>query len=210
MRNPHPHLFQDMYQIALKWSEFVPLVHAQYPYLLAEMYAYCIAAAHLGLRHQLIDSLMASNPDTGGEAWPLVDKIPREEMCEFARNLDHEKYALPSVIHMCQRYSVGEDWFFGKRRIPHDIYECETPLFEEPPGDLALLYDYKWPPNAKEKTMLSPKIINQEAFMVCFMTRLLNEAAIFYKTAACTSTKPNMNRSRKVADLFKEREKKSL
>jgi hypothetical protein len=136
--------------------------------------------------------------------------IPREEMCEFARNPDHEKYALPSVIHMCQRYSVGKDWFFGKRRIPHDIYECETPLFEEPPGDLAMLYDYKWPPNAKDKTPLTPKIINQEAFMVCSMTRLLNEAAIFYKTAACTSAKPNMERSRKVADLFKERETKSL
>ena len=142
----------DMYQIALKWTEFVPKVHAQYPYLLAEMYAFCIAAAHLKLRHQLIDSLMASNPGTGGEAWPLVDKIPPAEMCEFARHPDHSKYALPSVIHLCQRYSVGDVWFFGKRRIPHDIYACETPLFAEPPADLALLYDFKKPPNANAKS----------------------------------------------------------
>jgi peptidyl serine alpha-galactosyltransferase len=33
----------DMYLIAQKWTEFVPRVHAQYPYLLAEMYAFCIA-----------------------------------------------------------------------------------------------------------------------------------------------------------------------
>jgi peptidyl serine alpha-galactosyltransferase len=200
----------DMHHIALKWSEFVPHVHAQYPYLLAEMYAYCIAAAHLGLKHQLVDSLMASNPDIGGEAWPLVDKIPPQELCEFAKDPDNDKYALPSVVHMCQRYSVGQDWFFGKRRIPHDIYECETPLFEEPPPDLAVLYDYKWPPNAKEKTPLSPRLINEQTFMVCYLTRLLNDAAIFYKTAACTQTKPNFNRSRKVADLFHEGKAKRL
>ena len=205
---PYIGTIRDMYQIAQKWSEFVPHVHAQYPYLLAEMYAYCIAAAHLGLKHQLIDSLMASNPDTGGEAWPLIDRIPPEETCDFSRNADNNKYALPSVIHMCQRYSVGDVWFFGKHRIPHDIYECETPLFEEPPDNLALLYDYKKPPNAKEKKPLSPKIINQETFMVCALTRLLNDAATFYKTATCISKKPNLEMSRKVADLFSEREKK--
>jgi peptidyl serine alpha-galactosyltransferase len=203
---PYIGTVKDMYQIALKWSEFVPRVHAQYPYLLAEMYAYCIAAAHLGLKHQLVNSLMVSNPGIGGEAWPLVDKIPPEEMCEFAKDPDNDKYALPSVVHMCQRYSVGQDWFFGKHRIPPDIYECDTPLFEEPPRDLALLYDYKWPPNAIEKTPLSPKLVNEQAFMVCFLTRLLNDAAIFYKTASCTQTKPNFNRSRKVADLFLEGE----
>ena len=36
---------RDFYQIALKWTEFVPGVHAEYPYLLAEMYAYCIAVS---------------------------------------------------------------------------------------------------------------------------------------------------------------------
>jgi hypothetical protein len=205
---PYIGTVHDMYQIALKWSEFVPKVHAQYPYLLAEMYAFCIAAAHLKLRFQLIDSLMASNPGTGGEAWPLVDKIPLEEMCDFARHPDNSKYALPSVVHMCQRYCVGEEWFFGKRRIPHDIYDCESPLFLEPPSDLPLLYDYKKPPNAKERKPLTPKKANQEAFMVCYLTSLLNEAATFYKTNACTTETANMEKSRKVADLFKEAEKK--
>ena len=154
---PYLGTVKDMYQIAFKWTEFVPKVHAQYPYLLAEMYAFCIAAAHLNLRFQLIDSLMVSNPGTGGEAWPLVNKIPREEMCDFARDPDNSKYALPSVVHLCQRYSVGEEWFFGKRRIPPEIYDCATPLFEEPPSDLALLYDFKKPPNAKVRiTRIKP------------------------------------------------------
>jgi peptidyl serine alpha-galactosyltransferase len=199
---PYLGTVRDMYQIALKWTEFVPKVHAQYPYLLAEMYAYCIAAAHLELRHQIVDSLMISNTDTGGEGWPLVDKIPSGEMCEFAAHPDQNKYALPSVVHLCQRYSVGNDWFFGKRKIPHDIYECDTPLFIEPPKDLATLYTFKRPPNAKEQTDLSPKIINQESFMICFLTTLINEASMFYKANACSGGKANLKRSRTVADLF--------
>ena len=198
----------DMYQIAQKWTEFVPKVHAQYPYLLAEMYAYCIAAAHLNLRHQLVDSLMISNTDTGGEGWPLIDKIPPAEMCEFARHPDHAKYALPSVVHLCQRYAVGEEWFFGKRRIPPDVYECQSPLFEEPPSNLATTYTYKKPPLAKQRTELSPKLVNQESFMVCHLTTLLNEAATFYKTNACPPGKANLAKSHKVADLFKEEVKK--
>lgn len=201
---PYIATVHDMYQISLKWTEFVPKVHAQYPHLLAEMYAFCIAAAHLKLRHQLIDSLMVSKPSTGGEGWELVDEIPPGEMCEFAKKPDQTKYALPSVIHLCQRYAVGEDWFFGKRKIPHDIYACETPLFLEPPPDIALKYNFKKPPNAKEITPLTPRIINQETFMVCFLTALLNEAAAFYKSHACPAGKANLQKSRKVAELFTE------
>ncbi len=207
---PYIGTVHDMYQISLKWTEFVPKVHEQYPHLLAEMYAFCIAAAHLNLRHQLIDSLMASNSNTGGEAWPLIDKIPPSETCEFAKNPTNVKYAMPSVIHYCQRYSVGEDWFFGKRKIPHDIYSCETPLFIEPPDDIALKYDFKKPPNAKEITHLTPQVINQETFMVCFLTSLLNEAATFYKSNACVPGTANLEKSRKVADLFVEYQDKEI
>jgi hypothetical protein len=205
---PYIGTVHDMYLISQKWTEFVPRVHAQYAHLLAEMYAYCIAAAHLGLKHQMVDSLMISGTNLGGEGWPLIDKIPHDEMCDFARHPDHSKYALPSVVHFCQRYSVGDDWFFGKRRIPHDIYECETPLFEEPPSDLATTYTYKKPPNAKEKTDLSPKVINQESFILCFLTTLLNDAATFYKANACHEGTANLEKSHKVADLFLEAEKK--
>jgi hypothetical protein len=43
---------RDMHKIATQWSEFVVPIHDQYPELLAEMFAYCHAAAHLGLPHQ--------------------------------------------------------------------------------------------------------------------------------------------------------------
>ena len=205
---PYIGTVHDMYLISQKWTEFVPKVHAQYPYLLAEMYAYCIAAAHLGLRHQIVDSLMISNTNTGGEGWPLIDAIPPSEMCEFARHPDSSKYPLPTLVHLCQRYCVGEDWFFGKRRINHDIYECETSLFEEPPSNLATAYDFRRPPNQKDPVSLTPKVANQEAFMVCYLTTLINDAAAFYKTNACAEGAGNFAKSRKIADLFDERKKK--
>lgn len=173
-----------VHRISLKWTEFVPGVYEQYPHLLAEMFGFCIAAAHLQLPFQLVDSLMISKTDAGGEGWPLIDKIPPSEMCSFAANPDHSKYAVPSVVHLCQRYIVGKDWFFSKRKIPSDIYECETPLFVEPPADLATAYDYVWAPNGHKKEM-TPKEINREAFMICYLYAIVNEAATFYKENVC-------------------------
>ena len=79
----------DMHDIAVAWSEFAPRVYAQYPHLLAEMYAYCIAAAHLRLPHMLIDSMMVSQSGNGGEGWKLVKRLPADEVCAFARAPDH-------------------------------------------------------------------------------------------------------------------------
>jgi peptidyl serine alpha-galactosyltransferase len=50
-----------MYSIAVKWCEFGPRVYKQYPHLLAEMFAYCLAAAHLRLHHQTAVSFMVSD-----------------------------------------------------------------------------------------------------------------------------------------------------
>ena len=141
---------------------------------------------------------MVSNTEAYAEGWPLIDSIPQEEVCEFAKSPDQRKYPLPSVVHLCQRYCLGDAWFFGKRKVPEDIYECGTPLFVEPPNNIVGLYDYKWPPNAKEKTVLKPKVIKREAFMICLLTRLVNEAATFYKGETC---RENVS-ERKFIDLF--------
>ena len=205
---PYLATVKDMYAIALHWTEFAPHVYDQYPHLLAEMYAFCIAAAHLGLKHQLVDSLMVSNTEAVSEGWSLIDSIPPEDVCEFAKSLDHTRHPVPSVVHLCQRYTVGEEWFFGKRKVPEDIYKCETPRFAEPPNDVATLYDYKWPPNSKEKTVLKPKIVKREAFMVCFLTHLINEAAEFYKVGTCQG-KTNQS-ERKFVDIFTRKRKSAV
>jgi len=204
---PYMAMVPDMYQIAQKWSEFVPRVHEQYPHLLAEMFAFCIAAAHLELKHQIVDSLMVSATDANGEGWPLIDQVPNDEMCDYARHPDHVRYPLPSVVHACQRYSVGEEWFFGKRRFPTDFFECDTSLLMEPPDDLATAFDFKHPPNAPEPTNLTPKLANREAFMVCFLTSSVNEAATYYKQNACAAG-GNLQKSVKMVELFKEYKKK--
>mmetsp|Transcript_23714 Transcript_23714/g.34577 ORF Transcript_23714/g.34577 Transcript_23714/m.34577 type:complete len:511 (+) Transcript_23714:55-1587(+) len=180
---------RDMYSIAQKWSEFVPLVHAQRPELLAEMYAYSIAAAHLELPHQLIDSLMLTQAKAKIEASEFIDKIPAAGVCEFAAHPDSTKYTLPNVVHFCQRYFVGE-WFFSKRRTPKDFFTCESPLFEIPPSDLGENFHYQIPPGNKHneedpKEKISPQMAKREAFIICALVSGMNEAATFFKKNHC-------------------------
>ena len=198
----------DMHRIAEKWTEFVPGVYEQYPHLLAEMFAFCIAAAHLELPFQLVNSLMISKTDAGGEGWPLIDNIPNAETCSFAKNPDPAKHPLPSVVHLCQRYFIGKEWFFSKRKVPGDLYDCEVPLFDEPPDDVALL-DFKWAPGGQKKS-LKPYEANREAFMVCYLFRLLNDAATFYKSNACPANQRNLQKERNLVQyLHEHRTKKS-
>lgn len=182
----------DMYRIAIKWTEFAPKVHAEYPYLLAEMFAYCIAAAHLNLPHLMVESLMVSNTDAGGEAWPFVDAI-EGSVCELSMNLDTKEYApLPNVIHFCQRYMVG-DSFFAKRQMPklpgRGFFECDSPLLDIPPLDLGEAYLYK----GRQKESLTPKQAKRNAFMICTLTKLLNDAGAFFKKNHCSEANWNMD-----------------
>lgn len=202
----------DMYRIAQKWTEFVPKVHAQYPYLLAEMFAFCIAAAHLELPHQLISSLMVSDVESGGsEGWALIDAIPHDSVCARAKSLVQyptNTSAVPNVVHMCQRYGLGSDWFFSKRAIPSDsLYDCETPLYAEPPNDVAHLTYKALPPKYEHKD-LSKVAAKRMAFLLCYLYRLLNEAAIFYKDNACSSGSSNLQKTRSLVEHMKERDGK--
>lgn len=54
-------------------------VYEGYPYLLAEMYAYSMAAAHDNLPHLQLENYMVSNTESSGEGWPLVDAL--EDAC---------------------------------------------------------------------------------------------------------------------------------
>ena len=60
----------------------MPGVHSQYPHLLAEMYAYSMAAANLSLPHAQLHNYMVSNTGVDmGEGWEWVDG---SDMCEGA------------------------------------------------------------------------------------------------------------------------------
>lgn len=66
---------QDWIMIAQKWWEFVPTVHQQYPYLLAEMYAFTMAVAHLQVKFHLFSNFMITGAEvsSGTEAWAWID-----------------------------------------------------------------------------------------------------------------------------------------
>lgn len=146
---------------------------------------------------------MISDVTAKCEGWSLVDSIPPSETCSFARNIDRDKFPVPSVVHLCQRYGVGKDWFFAKRRIPSDIYDCETPLFAEPPLDLATTYDFKEMPHGDHKSITKEES-NRLSFMICYLYGLLNDAATFYKQGGCPAGTANLEKTRNLVQYMKE------
>lgn len=169
-------------------------MHVSYllQHLLAEMFAYCLAAAHLGLFHQTAASFMVSSTAIGnGEGWSFVDSISDELVCQPS-SVPPEK--LPNVLHFCQRYGWGP-YFFGKRKLPHSFLTCDSPLLGDPP--VTLLTD------ASSATFPGGNVKNfgkveakRNTFMVCHMLHALNEAATYYKAHHCTGPNPpNMEHS---------------
>lgn len=190
MGPPYIATAKDMWSIASKWSEIVPLVHNEYPHLLAEMFAYNLAAAHLGLRHTVAHSFAVSDPWAGGEGWSLIDKTPPSNICR-----DFPKGELPHVIHYCQRYYLGK-WFIGKYKLRKDFISCEAPLLTHPPDDLASRYTTAiWPGGNGEIHEIRPKQAKEYAFMVCAMIEALNSASKFYKDQHCKNGRGNYNYS---------------
>ena len=184
---PYVAVASDMYRIAVAWSDFVPRVHAEYPHLLGEMYAYCIAAAHLRLPHGIVDSMMVSavgnGGGAGGEGWQFVRDVPSDEVCAYGRrNPDHASRRVPSVVHYCQHYGVSS-YMFGKRKVPHGIFTCDHPPLVEPPDDLGSgRYPWVVPRKGSKKVEISAEKEKMEAFMVCALTRAVNDAMAFFKS----------------------------
>eukprot|EP00980_Cylindrotheca_fusiformis_P020975 scaffold7987_cov200-Cylindrotheca_fusiformis.AAC.4 len=189
MGPPYVATAKDMYAIVKTWSDVVPRVHDEYPHLLAEMFAFNIAAAHLGLRHTLAFSFMVSDVGTGGEGWPLVDNVDPKDVCD---NFPKSEY--PHVIHYCQRYVLGK-WFIGKYRLRKDFISCDAPLLTVPPGDIALKYTKGIFPGNHQVREMNPRHVKGNAFMVCKMIKALNEAAVYYKDHHCDKATANYDYS---------------
>jgi len=61
---------QDVLQFSKRWLELVPPTYDEYPLLYAEMFAYSMAAADLGLKHNLIKGLFMGCMIP----WPRADR----------------------------------------------------------------------------------------------------------------------------------------
>lgn len=112
---PYVMIKEDMVRLTETWTKFVPRVFEGYPYLLAEMYAYSMAAAHENLPHLQLENYMVSNIDAGAEGWPLVSQL--DDACvPPVDGIYYPEVPLPNLVHYCQNYRAG-DIGFAKRQV---------------------------------------------------------------------------------------------
>lgn len=116
-------------------------VYAKYPSLLAEMYAYSMAAAHTELPHFTLHNLMVSNVHADDEGWKWIDALG-DNVCEDpVDGVYYPGHNMPAVLHFCQFYRAAEIGF-QKRRIKKELFNCDSPMMLELPKDLGTV-DYK-------------------------------------------------------------------
>ena len=178
---------RDAFRISYKWAEFLPGIFKHHPEFMAEMYGYCMASAHLGLKHQMARGMMVSNVGMSeGEGWYFLPKD--KQACDVSRY----EATVPNVIHFCQRYTIG-DFFINKYLFPRDIFSCEHPLMELPPIDILedTWYSHygdgsveQWDPKKDDIKRY------RNAFMVCSLFPAINAAATFYKDQHCDKNDP--------------------
>lgn len=181
----------DLHRVVNSWTKFVPRVYEGYPYLLAEMYAYSMAAAHEQLPHLRLDHYMVSNVDAGGEGWQWVDSL--DDACMAPEyGIYYEDKPMPTLVHYCQGYSFG-DFVFQKRRVAHDIFSCNKPLLKEPPIDFGKILE-KLDPSIVDYKKVKRRV-TRDVFILCIAYRSLNAALIDYKQRMCDAQSTNYEKS---------------
>jgi hypothetical protein len=182
---------RDMFQIVLTWADFVVPVYKQTQNHLSEMFAYSVAALHLSLPHQLMYSFMVSDAKMEQEGWSHIESL--ENPC--ANDLDPS--TLPYVLHYCQHYGIGP-WFFSKYSLPHTFLSCNHPLMllpnDEEAATIHLDYTYGYTYEGKKENLTDPTVQSKRmAFMICQLTRKVNEAAVYWKQRNCDSLNETTN-----------------
>eukprot|EP00966_Prymnesium_polylepis_P323954 7380077-Prymnesium_polylepis.1 len=187
-----------------QWWQFMPDTYAQdVGDLQADMYAYNMAAAHLGIGHVTMQHYMISSPmDSNSEGWDAVDALydesrSRRHSCREAgmRTDDGKRWVVPTLTHACQRFTAHHAgnspmnatkssrtdehvWLFHKGHVPPNILECDQPLLRPPPDDLLDV----------QTSLMS----HRHAFLVCALHRQVNEAARDYKRKYCAPADTNL------------------
>lgn len=186
----------DMYRIASSWCRYAPKVHKQYPELLAEMYAYSIAAAHENLPHLQVSNFMVSNIYMGDteESWSLVDAIP--DVCELPKGGKfYQGYPVPTLVHFCQTYRSGHMGWAKRRPQLLTIFKCDSPMLLEPTADLGKL-DYKIVNGVTKK--IGAKSAKRNAFVICTTHRTVNAAVAYFKQHMCDPLIANYSKTIKL------------
>jgi len=119
-------------------SSIVSRVYAKYPNLLAEMYAYSMAAAHTNLPHLTMRHFMISNIDMDEEGWVYIDALGDDVCVDPVEGVYYPDHLLPNILHYCQFYRAGEIGF-QKRRIKKTLFECDSSMMAGLPSNLGTL-----------------------------------------------------------------------
>lgn len=199
---PYVATAKDFYNIVTTWRMLAQPVHEQYPYLLSEMFAYSLAAAHLELPHQLAQSFMVSDWKEPG--LELITKNPNVKPEQMCRNVPKE--TKPHVLHYCQRLALGK-YIMSKHRLPDDFVgqdvSCAKPLLMEPPDDAAVRYDYfvdiasgeRHDIRTSKNGFKQQDKINEAAFMLCEELQHFNRGATYFKQHNCKADEANFQKT---------------
>ncbi|GBG26236.1 Peptidyl serine alpha-galactosyltransferase [Hondaea fermentalgiana] len=162
----------DLAVLSKLWAKYMLPVLERGKDILADMWAYSIASAHLGLRHTTLDHYMVSVHGKSGQGYTFVDEYS-DLSCQ--NPLSTPGARLPVFIHMASNYKAPDPkvgpWMFHKGHVPADILDCKSPLIIQPPDDLWRITD-----NWKAK---------QNAWMLCHIIFNLNRVASLYKAKFC-------------------------
>eukprot|EP00602_Paraphysomonas_sp_CaronLab_P013482 CAMPEP_0185041196 /NCGR_PEP_ID=MMETSP1103-20130426/40150_1 /TAXON_ID=36769 /ORGANISM="Paraphysomonas bandaiensis, Strain Caron Lab Isolate" /LENGTH=238 /DNA_ID=CAMNT_0027580817 /DNA_START=389 /DNA_END=1104 /DNA_ORIENTATION=- len=180
----------DMLRLTQSWVRLVPRVYENYPYLLAEMFAYAMAAAHERLPHLRVDHFMVSNVHVHGEGWPWVDALGDDVCVTPVGGVFFPDSPMPTFVHYCQRYLV-ENLGFWKRSVDHHVFSCEAPMLIEPSIHLSTPNST---PKLKQGNDQELRYNRRNGFMLCTIHRAFNAALEYYKSKMCHKN-ANTNKS---------------
>lgn len=172
----------DLTRLSQVWLQFLPKVYSGYPELLAEMYAYSMAASDQQLPHYTLQHYMVSNTEIEEEGWAWIDAL-EDGVCEpTVDGIYFPDNNMPTFLHYCQMPRAGE-FVFNKWKITDRIFDCDAPLLQELPLDLSQ-YNYKM-----KDGRYVPEPNNIEArrnsFLLCTLYSSINTMLTDYKMRYC-------------------------
>jgi hypothetical protein len=165
----------DLTNLAVLWSQYMRPVLKIETDILADMWAYCMAAAHLKLEHVILDHYMISTTGSVGEGFKWVDEWENTKMsCHAPPRTPPPGLHAPTFLHLASNFKapLSKEWMFHKGHVPASILDCGSPLIKEAPDDL---YDI----SEREKHT------KQHAWIICNAVSRLNDMLLRHKQKYC-------------------------
>lgn len=150
-----------------------------------------MAAAHNNLPHLTMIHLMVSNIDVDEEGWAHVDPLKDDVCRDPVSGLFYPDHLMPTVLHYCQFYRIGE-YGFQKRRLRKSIFDCNAPIMATPPLNIS---EVRYKNRDGEIIRLGPKSSRRGTFMLCTIHKAINAMLTYYKSKMCAPETINLTPS---------------